>query len=372
MSGPSCPDATIGAMLRRRLPAAVPHHRTAAAVARARAARALREARRLYTSTNFPGCISLLSISELELSRALADSDPGSQQRAHLLLARVALWLGICQWAAGEPQAAGRSFVRAAQLPFSPAPDPGLLPPELVAAYRRAVAEPREEVACRLDANLTAQHLQVDGKGPTVAGGALKVPAGTHYVVIKVSCQPGDAACEALRRQVGPGGMRSLRLEASPSRCRVQLPGQQVQIRSRITCINPSEAALAPFVAAVTRETGARDTLVIAVVKRQVTLRMHTAGAPAFRHQLVSTLRGDESLAQLVGRSLPLLVGDQGPALVEPVPPDKEGDGGRPPRKWYRRWWVWVVAAGAVAAVATTAAVAASAGSDRVTVVVGR
>ena len=367
MSGSSCPDAAITALLSQRLRDPVPHHRTAAAVARVRADRALVEARRLYTGTNFTGCISLLSISELELGRSLADPDLTRQQRAHELLARVALWLGICQWASGEPQAAHRSFVRAAQLPSSPAPDPRLLPPELVAAYRKAVAEPREDISCSLDPLLGANNLQVDGKGPTVAGDDLKVPQGTHYLVVKIACQEGDARCAARQQQVGRSGMRSLRLEATSRRCRIQLPALRVQ--PKVTCINPAEAALSPFVAAVTREAGSRGTLVVAAEEGRVSLKMHARGAASFQHQLVSAPRPGETLAQLVGRSLPLLLSGGGTRVVEPPESRPARPGYKP---WYRRWWVWVAAGGAVAALVTTAAVVGSSGDDRVTVVVGR
>lgn len=373
MSGKSCPDTNVTASLERHLAGGLaPHHQVAASVARVRARRALEEARRLYTQTNFAGCISLLSISELELSRSLADADPALQLRAHQLLAKVNLWLGICQWAAGEPHAAEQAFYRSAQLPLSPAPDPKLLPPGLIAAHRKAVAQPREDVTCKLEAPLAAEHLQVDGRGPTVSGGNLKVAGGAHYLVIRVACADrGDTQCTALQHLVGPGGLRSLRLEASSMRCRVQLPG--VLVRSRITCINPREAQDPAFVAGVTKETRAGGTLVVDVAGDRLAMRMHTVGSESFRHQLVSNLRPDETLAQLVLRSAVLMVGGNGSVVPQPPqpPPPTNGPGKTKKTEWYKKWWVWAIAAGTVAAIATTAAVVGS-GSDEVTVVIGR
>jgi hypothetical protein len=371
MSGKSCPDASVTGALERHLGNGLaPHYQVASAVARVRARRALVEARRLYTQTNFAGCISLLSISELELSRSLADADPALQLRAHQLLAKVNLWLGICQWAAGEPQAAEQAFFRSAQLPLSPAPDPKLLPPGLITAHRKAVAQPREDVTCKLDAPLAAEHLQVDGRGPTMSGDNLKVPGGAHYLVIRVVCDDRqDTQCTSLQGLVGLGGLRSLRLEATSMRCRVQLPG--VQVRSRITCINSREAQDPAFIAGVTKETGAGGTLVVDLAGGRLAMRMHQAGSESFRHQLVSNLKPDETLAQLVQRSAALMVGGDGAALPPPLPPPPTNGGGTKGTKWYKRWWIWAIAAGAVAAIATTAVVVGS-GSDEVTVVIGR
>lgn len=360
----TCPDAAIRAALDRRLPKSgadrlVPHGRVTAAVARVRAERALSEARELYTRTDFSGCISLLSISELELARSLAEPQPALRQRAHGLLARVTLWLGICQWASGEPQAAATSFVRSAQLPASPQPDPALLPPELVAAYRSAVAEPRTQVTCQLDAPLAARDVQVDGKGPTVANGdTITVPAGSHYLVLRVHCK-GDPRCEAL------GGMRALRLEATPDRCRIQVPA--VHAAPRLACVNAAEAADASFAASVTREARARQTLIIAVsAGGSVNLRLHRGEAGAgFAHQLVSTPGKGETVAEIVGRSAPLLLG-RAPGPVEPPPPPNGTDDDR----WYRKWWVWAIAGGAAAIIITSAAVV-SARDDSVRVVFG-
>jgi hypothetical protein len=361
-----CPDPAIEAALDRRLLRSgddrlIPHSRVTAAVARVRAERALAEARELYTRTNFSGCISLLSISELELARSLAEPEPALRQRAHGLLARVMLWLGICQWASGEPQAAATSFVRSAQLPASPQPDPKLLPPELVAAYRSAVAEPRTQVTCTLDAPLSARDVQVDGKGPTVTNGdKITVPTGSHYLVLRVGCK-GDPKCEAL------GGMRALRLEAAPERCRIQVPA--VHAAARLTCVNLTEAGDASFAASVTREARARQTLVIAVsTGGGVNLRLHRGETGAgYAHQLVSTPGKGETIAQVVGRGAPLLLG-RAPGPVEPPPPPPNGTDDD---RWYRKWWIWAIAGGAAAIIITSAAVAATR-DDRVRVIFGR
>jgi len=371
MAGAGCPDESIARAVEGPIGAdkLVPHIRVDAAVARVRAARALAEARRLYTRTNFTGCISLLSISELELGRGLADPDPALRQRAHQLLSRVLLWLGICQWASGEPQAAAASFVRSAQLPSSPSPDPQLLPPELVAAYRAAVAAPRQQVSCQLDPPLAAEGLLVDGKGPTVegnatsvdggaGGGVITVPAGSHYLVLSATC--GDTPeCRRFRSGLGPLGMRSLRLEATPQRCRIQLPA--VQPASQLTCVNIAESDDAGFVAGITKETGADRTLVVAQTGRRVALRLHQAGTTSFHHQVVSNLNEGETPGQLVSRSAPLLLGAEGGTVVEPPPPPPNGGG--PGGPWYTKWWVWT-AVGTAAAAIIAVTVVATASSD--------
>jgi len=365
MAGESCPDASISRAIEkhRARPPLISHYRVTAAVARTRAERALGEARRLYTRTNFAGCISLLSISELELGRSLADPDPNLRNRAHRLLADVVLWLGICQWASGEPQAAATSFVRSAQLPSGPTPDPRLLPPEVVEAYRSAVTAPRHQVSCQLDPPLKAHDLVVDGKGPTVGNGnTITVPAGSHYLVLKADCMESPE-CTALRSQLGPEGMRSLRLEAGPHRCRIQVPA--IRQERRLTCINVTESEDAGFVASVTQEARASRTLVVTQTGHKVALRLHRAGASSFQHQLVSNLGQAETPSQVVGRSTALLFGGQG--AVQPPPPPPGGD---QKVAWYRKWWVWAIVGGAVAVVTTTAVVA-TAGDDRVRVVFG-
>ena len=101
-------------------------------------------------------------------------------------------------------------------LPGAPTPDGKLLPPSLVRHYRKAVAAPREQTTCQLDASVRAEDLLVDGKGPTLRGGALDVPAGTHYVVLRGRCPAGATGCVA--------GARSMRLEARGMGCRVRRP----------------------------------------------------------------------------------------------------------------------------------------------------
>lgn len=362
MAGSGCPDDTIARAVEGPIGAdkLIPHIRVDAALARVRAARALAEARRLYTRTNFTGCISLLSISELELGRGLADPDPALRQRAHQLLSRVLLWLGICQWASGEPQAAAASFLRSAQLPSSPSPDPQLLPPELVAAYRAAVAAPRQQVSCQLDPPLTAESLLVDGKGPTVdggAGGVITVPAGGHYLVLSAAC--GDTPeCRRFRSRLGPLGTRSLRLEATPQRCRIQLPA--VQPVSQLTCVNLAESDDAGFVAGITKETGAGRTLVVAQMGRRVALRLHQAGTTTFHHQVVSNLNEGETPGQLVSRSAPLLLGAEGGTVVAPPPPPP------PNGPWYTRWWVWTAVGTAAAAIIAVTVVTTTSSDVRV------
>jgi len=363
MAGQGCPDAEMTGAVERQLGNTgwIPHARVAAAMARTRAERALEQARRLYTRTSFTGCISLLSISELELSRSLAEPDPALRGQAHRLLAEVMLWLGICQWASGEPQAASSSFVRSAQLPSSPTPDPRLLPPEVVEAYRTAVSAPRQQVTCHVDPPLRAVDLLVDGKGPTTSGDTLTVPAGSHYLVLQARCAPGPQ-CDATRQQLGPGGMRSLRLEAQAHHCRIQLPA--VRPVEHLTCVNVSESEDVGFVAGVTRQVGAARTLVVTQVEHRLALRLYRAGVSGFQHQLVSSLGPGDTPARVVARSVALLLGKQ--AEVVAPPPGQVG----PTNPWYTRWWVWALAGAGVAAITTTV-VLVTTRDNRVRVVVG-
>lgn len=364
MSGSSCPDASLTTDLEAELlrlnTEGIPHRAVATAVARIRAERALDQARQLYTRTNFNGCMALLSISELELGRHLADAEPSKQLRMHILLARIMLWLGICQWSAGEPQLAAASFVRSAQLPSSPAPDPELLPPDVVSAYRLAVATVRQEVSCSLKPPLLPQHIQINGKGPTVSKGNIKVPAGAHYLVIKADCQDSSPECQTLRQQVGPNGMRSLRLEASGPMCNVQLPA--VPIAESITCINASEASQPGFIAEVTRQVEANESMIVDLsLSDRVALKLHRAGANTFHHQLVSKLQGNLTAARFVVRNATLLLrSDQGvDTRQEPAGPAQQD-------RWYTRWWVWALAGSAVAATIATVVVVTAPDRHRV------
>lgn len=350
MAGPSCPDAALAgaveAELRKGGVAALPHARVAVALARTRAARALDAARRLYTRTDFAGCIALLSITEQELGRSLADED-AALQRAHALLAQVNLWLGVCQWAAGDPQTAATAFVRSAQLPTRPAPDPRLLPPELVEAHRIAVSAPRPETSCEVEPPLRGEQLLVDGREPVVEGQRFRTSAGTHYLTIRVRCSDGAGDCTALQRRIGAEGMRSLRLEAGTLRCRVQVPS--IPAPSRVTCAASSEASAPALVAALTRESGAGFALIAAVDDGKIALRLLRAGGEGFSRQLVSELEGEAPRAALE-RNLPLVLGARPAAPVR-----------RPERKaWYERWWVWTVAGAVMAGTATAISVAAT------------
>jgi hypothetical protein len=273
------------------------------------------------------------------------------------------LWLGICQWAAGEPQSAAGTFVRSAQLPGAPAPDPSLLPPELVAAYREAVASPRDQVTCQLDPPLTARNVLVDGKGPTVAQDGIMLAAGMHYLVVNVSCSGGNGRCRSVAAQVGPGGRRSVRLSTAGS-CRIRLPARRPA--SKITCISRSEGRELDLITAVTSGSSAATTLVMEVSQDRMALRVHRQGTPAFQHQLVSNLRDGDEAQEVARRSAKLLLA--APAVTPSaarVPRRSDPDGS----PWYSRWWVWAIAGTAAAGIITTAVVAAQ--DERKTVVIG-
>jgi len=349
MAGPSCPDATLSnaldAELRRVGARALPHTRVASALARTRAARALTSARQLYTRTDFAGCIALLSITEQELGRSLADDDL-PLQRAHDLLAQVNLWLGICQWAAGDPQTAASSFVRSSQLPTRPAPDPRLLPPELVEAHRAAIGSPRPETSCEVEAPLRGAYLLVDGREPIIEGQRFRTLVGTHYLTLRVRCPSSVPECLALQRRIGSEGMRSLRLEAGALRCRVQIPS--IALSSRGTCGAASEAQAPSFVAALTRESGAAMTIVAALSEGKIALRLQRKGNSEFSRQLVTELEG-ESPRRVIERNLPLVLG-----LAPATPPVRPGR-----KAWYERWWVWTLVGAAVVG-ATAASIAAT------------
>jgi hypothetical protein len=353
MAGPSCPEAQLveatESELRKVGAQPMPHARVAAALARVRADRALAAARQLYTRTDFAGCIALLSITEQELGRSLADAD-ASLQRAHALLAQVNLWLGVCQWAAGDPQTAATSFVRSAQLPTRPIPDPRLLPPELVEAHRAAIAAPRQETSCEVEAPLRGEHLLLDGREPVVEGQKFRTLVGTHYLTVRVSCPAASAECSALQRRIGSEGMRSLRLEAGALRCRVQIPS--IPAASRVTCAATSEVRSAPVVAALTRESGAALTIVTSVSDGKIALRLQRRGSAEFSRQLVTELEG-ESPRRALERNLPLVLGAAPPPITRPVR-----------KAWYERWWVWTLVGGAVVG-ATAASIAAAQSTTR-------
>jgi hypothetical protein len=354
MAGPTCPDAAVTAQLEgglsRRSRPQLPHAQVAAALARARGERALTQARNLFRRTDFDGCIALLSITEQELGRNLADPDEALLRRAHQLLAQVNLWLGICQWAAGDPQTAAGSFVRAAQLPANPAPDPRLLPPELVEAHRAALSAPRQDVSCQIAAPLRPEHLLVDGRAPDLDGAAFRVAAGTHYVTLQPTCRGGDASfgaprlpssdCPSIAQQLGGSG-RSLRLVASTMGCRVQVPSRLAA--SRITCASPSEVAEPEFVAALTVESRGEGTLTVSQAAQRLTLQLHRRGSTGFARQIVTELEAKEPAAQQVARGLGLLLG-----LEVETAPRRRGEA------WYQRWWVWALVGSAVLAATTT------------------
>ena len=371
LAGPSCPDALVTAQiekgLRRNAKHKLPDFKVGAALTRARAMRSLVLARRLFTRANFPGCISLLSITEQEMGRNLTDDEPAFLERSHRLLAAVNLWLGICQWAAGDPQTAAASFVRSAQLPSRPAPDPNLLPPALIKAYREAIAAPRPDVMCKVDPPIRVAQLQIDGRRPLSAGSEFRVSVGTHYLALTVRCpstSPGEE-CRALQEQRDGQGIRSFRLEATSLHCHVELP---VAIPStNITCATLSEARDAKFVASLTKEAGAGGTLVVSLTERRIELGLcpvarTTDSSPparaAFSRQLVAQLDQQETPSRVVARSLDLLLSREPRPGVKPAM-----------SSWYEKWWIWALL-GAGVAVTTTAAVVATR-SDNIKVVFG-
>jgi len=345
MAGPACPEPAVVAQLEAGLgksaTARVSPARVAAALARVRAARALQQARELYTRTNFAGCVALLSITEQELGRNLADPDAALLSRAHTLLAQINLWLGTCQWAAGDPQTAASPVVRAAQLPANPAPDPKLLPPELIEAHRGALSAPRQDVSCELAPPLRAEDLLVDGRIPDLDGDRFRVAAGTHYLTLQARCTPGLPACDGLRRALGGEGMRSLRLEASPLRCRVAVPS--VRGATAVACASLSEARELAFVRQLTEETRGEGTLAVALSRGRVALRLHRSGGTSFARQVMTQLEAGERAERVVARSLGLLLG------AEPPEPPKRTE------EWYKRWWVWALVGATVIATTTTA-----------------
>lgn len=323
----------------------MPAGQVASAQARVRAGRALTRARVLYTRANFAGCVALLSITEQELGLHLSDHRSTSQQEAHRLLARVNLWLGICQWAAGDPQTAAIAFVRSSQLPGSPVPNPRLLPPAVVRAYRNAVVAPRQQVGCEVLSPLTPDMVQVNGRGPVVQGRNVLVPTGTHYLVLAL---PGH-----------PPGKQSLRLQASSLRCKVQVPSTR-PTRAR-SCVSLKEASDPTFIASITRETGATGSLVVSLDGNHLALRLHQKGKAVFERQLMVQVDANKGPAEVVvARSMRLLLhGGTGPT----APPPRSDDG------WYTKWWVWALVGTAVAVTATTAIVASQ--NDRVKLVFG-
>jgi hypothetical protein len=133
--------------------------------------------------------------------------------------------------------------------------------------------------------------------------------------------------------------------------CNVQLPA--VRTAESITCINAGEANQPGFIAEVTRQVGASESMIVDLsLQDRVALKLHRAGASTFHHQLVSKLQGKQTAARFVVRNATLLLrSDQG---VDP----KQGPAGPDQQyRWYTRWWVWALAGTAVAAAITTAVV---------------
>ena len=353
-AGDGCPGAGLAAAARNAARAQqlalMPGWRVATATARVRAARALTRARKLYTRANFAGCVSLLSITEQELGLQLADSQGGALLRAHQLLARVNLWLGICQWAAGDPQTAASSFVRSSQLPGSPVPDPRLLPPAVVRAYRASVVAPRQQVSCQLVPPLTPAQVQVNGKGPVVLKGRVLVPVGTHYLVLTLP--PAQQTADRRDRL-------SLRLQASAPGCKVQLPPVATR-GAAISCVNPKEASDPLFVAAVTGEAAAAGSLVVSQQNGRLAMRLLRQGRVEFERQLMVKVGPQKRPAEVIAHSMRLLLaGDPRPRTVTTT---RENG-------WYTKWWIWALVGTAVVVTTTTAIVASK--NDRVKVVFG-
>ncbi len=232
--------------------------------------------------------------------------------------------------------------MRSSQLPGSPAPDPRLLPPAVVSAYRAAVVAPRQQVACKVEAPLTPSAVEVNGRGPVLRGDSILVPAGTHYLVLAPA-----------------GGKRSMRLQAADPGCLLRLPSTAAAARA---CVSKAESADAAFVAGVTEEAGAAGSLVISLDGRRLALRLQRgAGRAVFERQLMVRLEAGEALSrERLARSIGLLLGG---ATPKPAPRPAASGG------WYTRWWVWALVGTAVAVTATTAIVASR--NDRVKVVFG-
>jgi hypothetical protein len=306
-----------------------------------------------------------MSISDVELSHALADPDPLLQKHAHQLLGTITLWLGICQWAAGQSAAASRSFARSAQLPNAPKPDPTLFPPDLITAYRQALETPRKTVNCKIAPGLSPHGLTIDGKVPASGTEEIQLTEGIHHLILKVPeatqlKRPGGGPRE---QTGGPDEGYSLRLDASAQRCRIQPLAQQPP--ERMSCINPQEARTPDFAAEVTQEAMVGGTLIISTAEKKVSIRYHRTGSHSFQHQLDSSPRGDESLRDVVSRGIDLLLGDPArPMSGTPSAPSSSELSARP---WYKKGWVWMVTAGAVIAVVTSAVLLTD--SDRVRIV---
>lgn len=367
LAGDECGDPRIEQQLadvaRSRGSEVLTSAQAAAVVARVRAARALERARELYLRTRFSGCVSLLSITEQELGRHLGETDAARMQRAHRLLAQVNLWLGVCQWSAGDPQPAAASFVRSAQLPSSPLPDPQLLPPRVLDAYRKAVAAPRQQVSCRLMAPLSTETLLVDGKGPTVMEKTVRVAAGTHYLVLG-TCDDDSAACRRVSAELGGSSPRSLRLDARPLGCTVQLPAGSSPSRA---CINAKEAADPDFVRGLVQRSGAKLALVASVSSRDFQLRLLRRGSDGFVRQLHGAFESDGgSRSTTLRRSAGLLL-----TASRGVEPAGLRSRRRTDRAWYERWWVWAVVGAVVVGATATGVAVGAANGGRVKVVFG-
>jgi hypothetical protein len=339
MSGARCPDPHLSSEIKRSLQvrrvALNDHDETAAALARVRAARAVARARQHYTRANFRGCSALLSIVESELATILAAGDREARARALRLLGETNLWLGSCQWADGELERASESFTRSGQLPGG-APDPSLMPPELIQAHRHAATLKRERVTCEFTPPLAPRCLMVDGRHLRAEAG---LAVGWHYLSV-------DDSCRDPRLSEKAGRFSSTRFLATRTRCRIHLP--VAALDPPVACASAAEAAAAGFVAEVTRESGSARTVVVSASGGQVTVRLHRDRQAGFQDQIVTRVDSGTGRQRTIGRLLGLVL--EGPVRRAPA--------GRRDPPWYARPWIWTLVGGVTVGVITASVIA--------------
>ena len=320
----------------------LPRADLAAAVARVRATRALKRARKLYTATDFAGCVSMLSITEHELAQHLAGAG-GPSAGAHRLLARVNTWLGVCQWAAEQRQAAAASFVRAARLSGAKRLSRTMFPPKLRRFYWRSLRRPREQAACLVAEEIATARLFRDGEPVIPNAGPLLFDRGGSYVSLHRGCRRGQGVC---RPAV------SWRLNVGDEPCRLRPPQADA---GKVACISPDEAKDASFVAQVGRAVRAPSVIVVEQQEGQVAATVSFSNEAHFRRRATYPVGGSVDARQAVGAALEQVM-KAWPTLAAREPVKRSATA-----RWYRKWWVWGIVGATVALGATAIGVGVAA-----------
>jgi hypothetical protein len=298
---------------------------------RAAARAAAAEARRLYYDARPDEAAARAEATLAESGERLAYAGAVAELR------ELYFWLAGSLAKAGRPAEAQRAFARAADLGVT-LPEPGLMPPEVVAALEAGLkaAASRARARLRVLSLPRGAALTVDGRPAGRAPATLTLPVGEHFVAAE------RFGAHAAVRKVVLGGAPEVVLEVALEPASVAALGRQLaQLRSglRLDLGDPE------VVGALARLNGADEVLV--VTRDRVAGRDRataTRWVPGWRRAAVAetTLPLDPAAR---GSALRALAG----RLWPPPPPPPPAP--TPPPLW-KRWWVWAIVGGTAAAVA--------------------